>query len=797
MENKNKNIFEIYSVKKYKVDNASIKVGSGDIYKICNKLSNDKSYHLNLLNDTDYILYGDVDHIANEELFEQILEALSDYFNIDKDDISYTKAIKENEFSYHWSFNAYIATLKQLKLYMKEFKNKHPKFKDYIDLSVYSNNRWFRLPNQTNEDKPIAHKVIKGNMSDFIFNYMNGDVERLPIICEKEKEKVKPTNNEFNEDKTKYDYIEKIVDLIDDDLAEEYDDWTKIGFAIHNELGDEGLPIFQAFSKRSNKYDATKDDKWFLNLPVKKDGYNLGTLIKSISDDNKEEYIELKKEYLKLKEEKVVNESINPELEKTFSLLEGDIAPYIIKKYLTNTEGDINYVCVSCSELKFFYFAKNRWVEDVENATIFRYITKHFVKEIEEYIKNNDDNKMASKLLSKIKGKLSNYRGILEWIANELLNPKFYDLCDNNIYLLGFNNGVYDTKTKIFRDGKPSDYITKTTGYDFSTDDKGYSKDINEFLKKVFPEEDVREYIIQQQAQSISGMKGQDCIYTHTGRGGNGKSIEQGILKNVFGDYFLEIPSSMLTKINKMEHNKPDPFYSELKGVRYSVANEPSDGSKINDSLLKIMASKEGMKYRTLFSNKVEKLALQTQIHIYCNNKLEFNGDDGGLCRRFKVINYISKFTSDKDKINEDNNIYEMDVELSEKVMLWREDYMRMLISKFDPKYKYNEPQSIKNNSEKYSDANNDIKRFVEDHFEFTNKREDYLLMKNIKLMYNKDYDQTKLKNLKEHLEKEMNVNVMEKSKVKKNDKWTDVRSVIFGWKMKVDENITDSEEEP
>ena len=66
--------------------------------------------------------------------------------------------------------------------------------------------------------------------------------------------------------------------------------------------------------------------------------------------------------------------------------------------------------------------------------------------------------------------------------------------------------------------------------------------------------------------------------------------------------------------------------------------------------------------------------------------------------------------------------------------------------------------------------------------------------MKNIKLMYNKDYDQSKLKNLKEHLEKEMNVSILEKSKVKKEKKWVDVRSVIFGWRLREDENNSESE---
>jgi hypothetical protein len=59
------------------------------------------------------------------------------------------------------------------------------------------------------------------------------------------------------------------------------------------------------------------------------------------------------------------------------------------------------------------------------------------------------------------------------------------------------------------------------------------------------------------------------------------------------------------------------------------------------------------------------------------------------MCRRLKVINYVSKFSEDSKLINEANNIYEMDTELSEKVKLWKEDYMKMLLDVYDPKYKY------------------------------------------------------------------------------------------------------------
>jgi phage/plasmid-associated DNA primase len=63
-------------------------------------------------------------------------------------------------------------------------------------------------------------------------------------------------------------------------------------------------------------------------------------------------------------------------------------------------------------------------------------------------------------------------------------------------------------------------------GYNFPIDDKGYRKDIDEFLKKVFPDKELRKYVLHQQAQALSGMKGNDCVYTHSGKGSNGKSIE-------------------------------------------------------------------------------------------------------------------------------------------------------------------------------------------------------------------------------------------------------------------------------
>ena len=63
---------------------------------------------------------------------------------------------------------------------MKLFKNQYPKFKDYIDTSVYRKG-YFRLPNQTNNDKLIPHIIVNGDIEEFIITYVDEDTDKLII----------------------------------------------------------------------------------------------------------------------------------------------------------------------------------------------------------------------------------------------------------------------------------------------------------------------------------------------------------------------------------------------------------------------------------------------------------------------------------------------------------------------------------------------------------------------------------------------------------------------------------------
>ncbi len=132
-------------------------------------------------------------------------------------------------------------------------------------------------------------------------------------------------------------------------------------------------------------------------------------------------------------------------------------------------------------------------------------------------------------------------------------------------------------------------------------------------------------------------------------------------MDNIIETYLLKC---LLLKIKIIHLNL---FFAKLKGVSLAGASDPPDGAKINDSFLKLVGSQEKQVYRVLFSNIINKLTLQLKLHIFCNDKLKIKGEDGGIGRRMKVINYMSRFD---EKFNEKNNIFKIDYLLANKVKL-------------------------------------------------------------------------------------------------------------------------------
>jgi hypothetical protein len=246
---------------------------------------NNVGLHERLDSSKNCVFFGDLDHYTNPTLFNKFRDVLSEYMDVPLDDIKYTLSKKDNELSYHWTIPTIETNFYTLKEIMSrdEFKEFKP------DLSVYSN-RWFRLPNQSNIDKPHKHNIINGDEEDFIIHNLN-KMEYTTFIKPEEKKEIKQESKPVNEVTQE---IEKLLSIISDERADDFESWRNIGFVINNELGDEGYQLFKDFSKRCcEKFDEKAVYKFYSNIKKKDSGLKLGSLHKWAKEDNEEEYNEL------------------------------------------------------------------------------------------------------------------------------------------------------------------------------------------------------------------------------------------------------------------------------------------------------------------------------------------------------------------------------------------------------------------------------------------------------------------------------------------------------------------------
>ena len=163
-------------VKLYKIPTYNLKKGNYiecnlSENKINNELKNDESYHIQYKETDNILISFDIDHVETEEIFNSILKILIDYFDIEDDEISFTKSIKESELSYHVSIPKYYVICNKMKETINIIKNMNPNYSKYFDISVYKKSNIFRLPYQTNKEKKYIHNIIQGYPIDFIFNH--------------------------------------------------------------------------------------------------------------------------------------------------------------------------------------------------------------------------------------------------------------------------------------------------------------------------------------------------------------------------------------------------------------------------------------------------------------------------------------------------------------------------------------------------------------------------------------------------------------------------------------------------
>jgi phage/plasmid-associated DNA primase len=310
--------------------------------------------------------------------------------------------------------------------------------------------------------------------------------------------------------------IQRLISILSSKRAEDYSDWIHVAWALHN-TSPALYNDFVKFSKLCpDKYDERKCKKVWNE--AKNSGLTIASLYWWAKSDNPEAFVEILRERMK------------DLLLKAGSGTHTDVANVIYEMY------KYQYKCIGIKNKVWYEFQGSLWVMIEEGYTLlnkmstevmaqFMKLHQLLMHEADLYDREKRDIIIEQgKRIQKLYDKLLNVSfkdQVLKECSRMFYDTKFEEKLNSNLFLLGFDNGVYDLQHRCFREGSPDDYISKTVGYNYTeyTFDSPEVKEVEEFFDKVQTEEDMRNFILTSVASFLDGSLEAQQFYIWTGSG--------------------------------------------------------------------------------------------------------------------------------------------------------------------------------------------------------------------------------------------------------------------------------------
>lgn len=294
---------------------------------------------------------------------------------------------------------------------------------------------------------------------------------------------------------------------------------------------------------------------------------------------------------------------------------------------------------------------------------------------------------------------------------------------NQNPFLLGFTNGVYELTTSIFRPYKYDDYMTITTGYEYKplTESQELITELENILTSIQPYEQHRNLLLQILASGLDGRLYQK-LFLLNGAGGNGKGLIASLMKSILGGYAYQPTNGILKDVEKS--NAPSPDIYNLKGKRY--INFTEVGGLIRVAMLRNLTGGTTFSGRLLNQNP-ESFKLSATFSMEFNNPPELDGKPQQAdYRRLVDLYFPVNFTDDPNKIGQEiagvkyiqaNSYYETD----EFILSMRNVFLHKLLKVYKDNYvdnvgiNFTIPEDIRKRTEMFIENQNLFQKVFND----------------------------------------------------------------------------------
>lgn len=625
---------------------------------------------------------------------------------------------------------------------------------DIIDKSVIKSNIWpiYGSIKPNTGKKYVLTKIINvANEYQDIKKYSLTDLLKILSFFKFSKnELVKNTENyvennvedqEISENVDEFEndeYTQKakeLINMLEKSRFDNYNDWIRVGFALYN-TSFNLLETWKQISKLSPKYKSGECEKyWFNDFKLRKDGLTIASLEYWARNDNPKLY----RDWFENKLDKLIDMSISGDVYDLVSAIHCFYKDEFIFSADNNT---------------WYKFENHKWQmnkskDDMPND-IFKGLSIEFVDKYrklvskyqldatkikEKELRDQIDKKIDSinKIISKLRDpRFKSSNALKAELRSRFYVDNFYEMLDQNPYLIGFKNGVYDLKGKMFRNGEPEDFISMSTNIEYKKyeKDKRFAKEIDMFLSQVFPDEILRKFVLTLLSYCLDGTVIHEKLYIFNGEGSNGKSKLAELVKNAFGDYMTEVQNQVITQRKGASKNASPDVYV-IKNRRLGLLTETGADDKIVVAQVKELVGGDNVTCRDLFKSQ-ESFKPQMTFILNCNDLPTLDENNYATWRRFRVIDFESTFVDHKPDVKKKQ--FKIDKKLPEKLKDWAPTFMGLLIDYYMNEYCTNgliEPERIRVKTDEFKSDNDKVSKFLSDKYIITNNEEDKLSVLN------------------------------------------------------------------
>lgn len=259
--------------------------------------------------------------------------------------------------------------------------------------------------------------------------------------------------------------------------------------------------------------------------------------------------------------------------------------------------------------------------------------------------------------------------------------------------LLNTQTGVYDFSSGLILPHMPKDNHVHITAVEIG--DKDRCPLWMETLNEVFQgDQELIDYFQKIAGYSLTGLTGMQAFFFLYGSGANGKSTIVRTLAGIMGDYAEPISSNALMSQKYATNSAPE--LASMVGKRMAYTSELGKGKHLAEDTIKDITGGDLIQVRQLYGLPFTMEPI-FKLWMMGNHKPRVTGTDHGIWRRVKLIPFEARIRRPKAQYHEKLIAAE-----GEHILAWAIDGFRMFLEADGNLARIDEPQAVRDATEKY-----------------------------------------------------------------------------------------------